>query len=125
MTEIRGPRSNRGQGGFTLIELLVVVAILAVLSGAVIIGVGALRGNAQEQTCKVDRETLETAAEAYRTSNGAFPATIQELVDSGLVKAKTGANNPVANFTIDPSNGQVTVVAGSKYGSVAASCNTD
>lgn len=120
-----GYRHGRDQGGFTLIELLVVVAILAVLSGAVIIGVGALRGNAQEQTCRVDRETLETAAEAYRTSNGAYPATIQQLVDSGLVKGKTGANNPTANFTINPSNGQVTAAAGGKYGSVAATCNTD
>ena len=63
-------KAMAGQGGFTLIELLVVIAILAVLGGAVIIGIGALRGNAEEQVCKTNIETIELAAVAWSTEDG-------------------------------------------------------
>lgn len=88
---------QRGQGGFTLIELLVVIAILAVLGGAVIIGIGAMRGNAEKQVCKTNKETIELAAEAYKvaeTTNGVIPGAndaerIQELIDKEYLKAGT------------------------------------
>ena len=63
-------KAMAGQGGFTLIELLVVIAILAVLGGATIIGIGALRGNAEEQVCETNEETLELALEAYDVAEG-------------------------------------------------------
>ena len=69
MEKFEARRRMRGQGGFTLIELLVVIAILAVLGGAVVIGVGSLRGNAHSEACKTDRNTLETAIQAYNVSN--------------------------------------------------------
>ncbi len=65
MKMIENRKAMAGQGGFTLIELLVVIAILAVLAGAAVIGIGAMRGNAEDQVCSVDKKTLETAAEAW------------------------------------------------------------
>lgn len=111
----------RGQGGFTLIELLVVIAILAVLGGAVIIGIGAMRGNAQEQVCKTEVETIETAAEAYKVSDddGDYP-TIAELVAadpvSGEFWLKEGSID-VADWTLV--DGEVT--GQSKYDDLGAS----
>ncbi|MCZ7628337.1 MAG: prepilin-type N-terminal cleavage/methylation domain-containing protein [Microthrixaceae bacterium] len=59
---IKTRMEQRGQGGFTLIELLVVIAILAELAGGRIIGIGAMRTNAQKTACKSDKDTVETAA---------------------------------------------------------------
>lgn len=91
MKMIEKRMEQRGQGGFTLIELLVVIAILAVLGGAVIIGIGAMRGNAEEQVCKTNKETIELAAEAYRLDQDppAWPADVQALVDAGLIKSSS------------------------------------
>lgn len=80
---------QRGQGGFTLIELLVVIAILAVLGGAVIIGIGAMRENAEEQVCKTNKETIELAIEAYKVSEDANPADLEALTGAGYLKAGT------------------------------------
>ena len=89
MKMIENRKAMAGQGGFTLIELLVVIAILAVLAGAAVIGIGAMRGNAEDQVCSVDKKTLETAAEAYALDPAA-PATntvTQAQLDaSGLIK---------------------------------------
>ena len=113
----------RGQGGFTLIELLVVIAILAVLGGAVVIGIGALRGNAEEEVCKTDKETIETAAEAYKVSNGSYPADVQTLETDGLLKSRPAPNDPSANFTLD-ANGVATRTGTGKYQDVAvADCS--
>lgn len=35
--------------------------------------------------CGADRQTVETAAEAYHVLNGAYPPDVQTLVDAGLV----------------------------------------
>ena len=89
MKMIEKRMEQRGQGGFTLIELLVVIAILAVLGGAVIIGIGAMRGNAEEQVCKTNKETLELAVEAFRVSENRDPADVEELESKGYVKTGT------------------------------------
>ena len=75
MNIIEKKKRQMGQGGFTLIELLVVIAILAVLAGLAVIGIGAMRDNAEEQACKADADTLATAAEAYLIKNPTFTTT--------------------------------------------------
>lgn len=116
---------NRGQGGFTLIELLVVVAILAVLGGAVIIGVGALRGNAEEEVCKTDRETLETAVQAFIVSEGNPPASLAALQDPN---GDGNQSDSLIKKNFDPSDfvlsgEDVTASTTGKYDTVAAACN--
>jgi prepilin-type N-terminal cleavage/methylation domain-containing protein len=119
MDKFRARMRNRGQGGFTLIELLVVVAILAVLGGAVIVGVGALRGNAEEEVCKTDRESLNTAVQAYIVSEDAVP-TLAQLDTSGLVVK----NYDPADWVITGEEITAGADAGDKYENVATACNT-
>ena len=87
MNIIEKKKRQMGQGGFTLIELLVVIAILAVLAGLAVIGIGAMRNNANTQACKADVDTYQTAAEAYQVSNGSYPTDLTTLVgNSNLIK---------------------------------------
>ncbi len=78
MNMIEKRKAMAGQGGFTLIELLVVIAILAVLGGAAIIGIGAMRENAENRVCEVDAKTLKTAAHAAVIENGNPAAAITD-----------------------------------------------
>jgi type IV pilus assembly protein PilA len=63
-------KRNRGQGGFTLIELLVVIAILAILAGVAVFAVGNLTTGAAENACKLEKDTIRTAAQASIAKNG-------------------------------------------------------
>lgn len=84
---IKNRMAQRGQGGFTLIELLVVVAILAILGGAAIIGIGAMRENAAETVCKSDQDTLKTAAIAAQVQEvPAGDINPASLVSLGLLE---------------------------------------
>ena len=89
MNMIENRKAKAGQGGFTLIELLVVVAILAVLGGAAIIGIGSMRSASEQQVCKTDAETIELAREAAKVgSNSAtYSHTMATLVSSSYLKA--------------------------------------
>lgn len=128
MNMIEKRKAMAGQGGFTLIELLVVVAILAVLAGAAIIGIGAMRENAQATACKSDRDTVETAAEAYdidHLGEDGFVAgaltSVQPLIDDGYLKKGVVEGD----FTLDGSSGSYVATAGDgKYtGDVLEECN--
>ena len=84
---IEKKKQMRGQGGFTLIELLVVIAILAVLAGLAVIGIGAMRDNADSTACKADADTYETAAEAYNVIVGSYPAAATQASINGNAQA--------------------------------------
>lgn len=122
MNMIKSRMEQRGQGGFTLIELLVVVAILAVLAGAAIIGIGAMRTNAQKTACKSDKDTVETAAEAYKvdTQKNTYD-TLAQLIASDYVKKGL----TTGDFTINANTGEATAgTAGGKYDSATVTaCN--
>lgn len=66
---IKNRMAQRGQAGFTLIELLVVVAILAILTGIAVVGIGKMRENANKAACESDKDTIETAALAKEVSD--------------------------------------------------------
>ena len=106
MNIIEKKKRQMGQGGFTLIELLVVIAILAVLAGLAVIGIGAMRDNANKTSCKADADTLETAIAAYQVDSTGLP-TVQSLLDSKLLKRSS--KYPAASFSIE-ADGTVTTV---------------
>lgn len=120
MNLIEKKKRQMGQGGFTLIELLVVIAILAVLAGLAIIGIGAMRDNATLSACKADRDTIQTAAEAYDISETNAPANVQSLLSEAYVK-----KIPANAFTIAKSGNDWTATAasGGKYNAVSVDCN--
>lgn len=118
---IKERMEQRGQGGFTLIELLVVVAILAILVGVAVVGVGAMQRNARKSACKADKDTIETAAEAYRISENSSPANVNSLINGGYVKKVSAAD-----WTLNTGGAEITatVAATNKYGNISpADCS--
>ena len=98
MNMIEKRKRNMGQGGFTLIELLVVIAILAILAGVAVFAVGNLTDGADENACKLERDTIRTAIEAAKAKRGT--ATTTDYLDGnpkyfsggGTAWAKTAEN---------------------------------
>ena len=97
MNIIEKKKRQMGQGGFTLIELLVVIAILAVLAGLAVIGIGAMRTNANKTACKADKDTVETAARAWLLDDAVNTGTLSV---TQLVTDKYLKNAPDAKFGI-------------------------
>jgi len=84
-------RANSPKRGFTLLELLAVVAILSVISGAVIFGLSGIRRDAVNKTAEGEIASIASAIAAFKRDTGYFP--------------KQGPFDLVANDgVIDPNN---------------------
>lgn len=85
--------------GFTLIELLIVIAILGILSAAVLVAVNPVKrqNQAKDSTIKADVGSISTAAQAYFTSpgNGTYPDETATLV----------ANQDLKQLPVPPAGG--------------------
>jgi prepilin-type N-terminal cleavage/methylation domain-containing protein len=111
---LRAAREN--EGGFTLIELLIVIVILGVLTGIVVIGVGAFTDRGQTAACKSDKKIVEVALEAYRAKVGHYPdettsiLRFKQLTDDGYLKeAPTGTGYTIS---ISDTNGTIATTGG-------------
>ena len=91
------------QKGFTLVELLVVIVILGILAAVVVFAVSGSTDKAQTSACASERSAVETATEAYRASEGGYPATQANLIGNFLRAAPV--NYTVANSTVTPKVG--------------------
>lgn len=111
MNIIEKKKRQMGQGGFTLIELLVVIAILAVLAGLAVIGIGAMRSNAEKQACKADQDTLETAAEAVLIESPTF-TTSNNDGSAFVIAGKSYIKRPAKDATVTIATGGVVTVGG-------------
>jgi general secretion pathway protein G len=80
---------NLSAKGFTLIELLVVIVILGVLAAVVVFSVSGITNNSETKACAQEKRTLETAIEAYRAENGAYPTNLAALAP-GFIRSSTG-----------------------------------
>ena len=72
-------RKRSSQQGFSLLEIMVVVAIIAILSVAVVMNVGGTVADAAVARAKSDVQTLSSALQNYNMKNHAFPSTQQGL----------------------------------------------
>ena len=55
------------------------------IAGAIEVMAGA-PGEASAVACTTDRQTLDTAVQAYEVLNGALPTSQQELLDAGMIR---------------------------------------
>src|SRR5688572_29556531 len=65
---------RKNDTGFTLTELLIVIVILGVLTGVVVVAVGAFTDRGETAACRADKKSVEVATEAYRAKFSAYPA---------------------------------------------------
>ncbi|PIR98086.1 MAG: hypothetical protein COT89_01455 [Candidatus Colwellbacteria bacterium CG10_big_fil_rev_8_21_14_0_10_42_22] len=77
-------KSNRG---FTLIEMLIVIAIIAILSGIVLVGVTGFQASARDTQAVADLRFTQNLIELYYTRNGSYPSA---TTWSGLIGGLTG-----------------------------------
>jgi general secretion pathway protein G len=95
---------RKSDKGFTLTELLVVIAILGILAAVVVFAVGGITDKGQSSACSADKQTVQTAEEAYYAKNGSYTDT------AGLVTAKFLRSTPV--YYSAASDGTISAVAG-------------
>jgi general secretion pathway protein G len=118
---------KRQEEGFTLIELLIVVIILGILAAIVIFGVSTFRDDSVKSACKTDLKSVETAAEAYKTKTGAYPAdtaTPAETAMAKLVAGKYLKAAPVSDdYTISLASGTGAVSGDLTGGSTTTNCS--
>jgi prepilin-type N-terminal cleavage/methylation domain-containing protein len=100
-------RRRRGQGGFTLIELLVVIAVLAILAGIVIFNVTGVANRGKSSACATDKQTVQTAVDAYFNDKAAYPVTGTDVNTAILVTDNYIHTAPPETFAIDTTTGTV------------------
>lgn len=79
LKRLQESRKESGESGFTLIELLIVIVILGILASIVVFAVQDLTGSSTKAACGSDYKTIETALEAYKAQNYAYPANLSDL----------------------------------------------
>lgn len=67
---------------FTLVELMITVAIIALLAAISVPGVLRARVNSADSKAKTVLRATATALENYRSSEGIFPNSIDDLVNA-------------------------------------------
>jgi len=89
-------RRQPGQKGFTLIELLVVIAVLAILAAIVIFNVIGVKKSGSASACNTDKQSVQTASDAYLNDHGVYPNGTGAGDTNGTV---TTANTQAVDIT--------------------------
>ena len=108
------------KGGFTIVEMLVVIAVIAILAGAITVGVNGMFYKSRFSRAQAMARVLQSGLETYYARTGEWPETIQKMAEGkdadadsitlsdnevdacfrAIVKISTGAN---ARPVMDPS----------------------
>lgn len=78
---------RRREQGFTLIELIVVMLIIAILTAIAVPRFTAAIQNAREAALKEDLHVMRNAIDAYTMDKGKAPQSLDDLVQSGYLRA--------------------------------------
>ena len=71
---------NKQDKGFTLVELLIVIVILGILATVTVFAVRGITDQGQKSACATDKETLQTAIEAFIAQNGRRSTAVTEAL---------------------------------------------
>ena len=94
--------------GFTLVELLIVIVILGILATVTVFAVRGITDKGQENSCDVEKRSIETAFEAYYADNNADAGSVAALTPGYLKSdpsarwtfvAASGSNGPTVTGT--------------------------
>jgi general secretion pathway protein G len=110
MNERKRDAARRARG-VTLVEVLIVVAIMALISGAVALGVMQHFKKAKETTARTDAIAVREAVKAWWFMNESESCpTMTELVSSGVLDAISPKKDPWGSpWHIDCAGSAVTV----------------
>jgi general secretion pathway protein G len=101
---------RKSEKGFTLTELLVVIAILAVLAAVVVFAVGGINNTSKSSACSADKNTIQTAEEAYYAQKNAYTDV------AGLITAKFLRAPASTWYSASATDGSVTAISGNAGG---------
>ncbi|MCD4750127.1 MAG: type II secretion system GspH family protein [Thermoanaerobaculales bacterium] len=76
----------RQNGGFTLVELLIVVAIVGILAAVAMPNMVNAPRRAREAVLKEDLYQIRSCIDQHLGDKGAYPASLQALVDAGYLR---------------------------------------
>lgn len=74
---------NKAKKGFTIVELLVVIAIIAILAGAITVGVNGMFYKSRLGRAKSMRTLLQSGLETFYARSGEWPDPIRKLSEKG------------------------------------------
>jgi len=94
--------NNSDKKGFTLIEILIVVAIIALLSSVILVGLGTFRAKGRDSRRMADLREVQNGLELYFIKNGWYPNASDW---NGVTTALTGAGIGVSVIPRDLSSG--------------------
>lgn len=67
--------------GFTLVEIMLVVVIIGLLAGVAVVAVAGKTKRAAIAATRMSIKAVESALDSFEVDNGAYPNSIQELLD--------------------------------------------
>ena len=73
---------DRARQGFTIVEMLVVIAILAILAGAITMGVSGMFYKSRLGQAKAMRALLQSGLETFYARTGEWPTPIKDLAEN-------------------------------------------
>ena len=77
---------KRARHGFTIVEMLVVIAIIAILAGAITVGVSGMFYKSRLGRAKAMRTMLQSGLETFYARSGEWPDPIKKLSESNSLK---------------------------------------
>lgn len=89
--------------GFTLIEMLIVVAIIAILAGSVLVGLGPVQKQGRDSRRISDLRQVQNALELYYNKTASYP-TVSTWADLKTTLT-TGSDSVTTNLPTDPRDG--------------------
>lgn len=86
--------------GFSLLEIMVVITIMAMIMGAVGVGVMSYLDKSKIKQTKIDIATISNALDLYKTEFGRYPESedgLMRLVEEKILKEKKAPKDPWGN----------------------------